>query len=465
MSDYLAVGVPVVFHVIMASMYGGELLDTEFPDAWAYVSTGLFLVGQENALPLPQIPIVLPLFCGILYVILGFPDFLFYLWVWNAITLSVLIVSVYKITLLLYNRRSARLAALLVGLNWRIGTNGQQFLVDVPLVAFSLSCLYLILLYNDHDDVVVAFLSGVVFSIAFWTKFSFIYLFSPILLWVLVRELGQKREGCLYFVTGLILSQAFFFGIRWYRYGDPLLGIGAEAEKHVHLFFSPLYWDHLPEYLGYPALIFSVLGLLLSLKERRYLIPFWAVYGIAVYTFMITPPRYFQYSVHFLPAFLILSAFGLTKTLDVISSLTRGFPRRFLRIVLPSVTVLLTDFHFKETSKTVYIKIMNHTIFRTRYVTRFLYQKLEIESRFIRYPQRYLSLRGSVTPDMIRKAPYSINCSYSILLVQDSAPIIWRILLLIVILGLLLILYKTRSRFSRLSTTISQIENTLYGNR
>ena len=447
--DRLILGIPVIFHTIMAWMYGGELLDTEFPDAWAYVSTGLFLVGQNNALPVPELPTVLPLFSGILYVILGFPRFLFYLWLWNAVTLCILVLAVYHVTRHYYDRRTALLAASLVGFNWRMGTNGQELLVDVPLVAFSLLDLWLLLEYERHHDPLLAFCSGIVFSIACWTKFSFIYLFLPILLLVFLDGIGRERAGCTYFVVGLVMSQAFFLGVRWLRYGGSFVGIGMVARKHIQLGYSPLYLEHFPEYLGYPALVFSILGLVYSIKEKRFVIPGWAIFGTAIYTFLITPPRYFQYSVHFLPAFLILAGVGLARISEVLARLRKGVLQRSLRFLLVGTTFLLTNSHFKETSKTNYIKIWNHTIFKTRYVMRFLHQKLEIESRFIRYPQRYLSLRGFVTPEMVNNAPYAVNCSYSILLVQDRIAPFWSISFLMLILGVLILVYRIRAKISR----------------
>jgi len=453
-SDRVIVGIPIIFHVIMAWMYGGELLDTEFPDPWAYVSTGLFLVGQDNAIPVPELPVVLPIFSGILYVILGFPDFLFYLWLWNAITLSILILAVYHVTRHYYDRRSALLASLLVGLNWRIGTNGQQLLVDVPLVAFSLLDLCLLIEYKKHQDAIPALCLGIVFSIAFWTKFSFIYLFLPILLLVFVREMGRQRVGWIYFISGLVISQAFFLGVRWIRYGDPFAGIRMVAKKHIRLGFSSLYLEHFPEYLGYPAIVFAILGLVYSLRKRRFLIPSWAIYGTAVYTFLVTPPRYFQYSVHFLPAFLILAGIGLAKTCGILARFRQSVFPRSLRLLLMGVTVLLTNSHFKETSKTTYVKIWKYTIFKTRYTMRFLHQKLEIESRFIRYPQRYLNLRGSVSPEMVQNAPYAINCAYSILRVQNRVAIVWSVLVLL-IFGVLILFCLMRSIVSRYSNGLS----------
>ncbi len=442
----MAVVIPIVFHVIMAWMYGGELLDTEFPDPWAYVSTGLFLVGQENAIPLPQVPVVLPMFSGILYVILGFPEFLFYLWLWNAITLTILIVAVYDVTRNYYDVRNASLASLLVGLNWRIGTNGQQLLTDIPLVAFSLLGLCLLLRYRQHYDTFHLFCSGFVSSIACWTKFSFIYLFLPILLFVSVREIGRQRKGWISFIAGLVVSQALFLGVRWIRYSDPFAEIGMEAKTHIHLGFTPLYLAHLPEYLGYPALLFAILGLIYSLKERRYLIPAWAIYGTAFYTFLVTPPRYYQYSTHFLPAFLILAGVGLCRISEILARPRQTVFQRFLGFLLVGITVLLTNSHFKKTSKTTYIKIWKYTVFKTRYVMRFLHQKLEIESRFIRYPQRYLSLRESITNEMVKDAPYAVNCAYSILMVQDRVALGLRVLLLIIFLGVIILFYKMRAR-------------------
>ncbi len=268
--DRLMIGLLIIFHVIMAWKYGGELLDTEFPDPWAYVSTGLFIIGQENALPQLELPVVLPVFSGILYVLLGFPDFLFYLWLWNAITLGILVFATYYVTRYYYGRRSALLASLLVGLNWRIGTNGQQLLVDVPLVAFFLLDLLLLIKYRQRQDSFYALCFSIVFSIAFWTKYSFIYLFLPILLLVLVRESEEYSSGWIYFILGFVVSQTFFLGIRWARYGDPLTKIMLVARKHIQFGFSPLYLNHFPEYLGYPALLFSVLGFVYSLKDRRF---------------------------------------------------------------------------------------------------------------------------------------------------------------------------------------------------
>ena len=53
------VAAPIAYHVVLAYLYGAELLDSPFPDVWGYVSTGLHLVGEEVAVCVRDMPLVL----------------------------------------------------------------------------------------------------------------------------------------------------------------------------------------------------------------------------------------------------------------------------------------------------------------------------------------------------------------------------------------------------------------------
>jgi len=374
---------------------------------------------------------VLPLFLGFLYLLLGFPKFLFYLWLWNAITMTTLILGTYVSVKYLFDRDVALVASALVGLNWNVGWIGQELLVDVGSLAFALLSLGLLFEYLRSAKRLELVASGSLLAISMWTKFSSLYAYVPVISLIMFQRLKPKQER-LCWLSSFAVCQIPFLFVLHSRFGDPFFPIRnlftrtyGGAVAHLSLSPTSTYIGWLPESLGYPALLFLLCGFILMMAKGELLFPAWSTYLLLVYSLLITPPVYFQYVTHFSPILLVCSSFAITW-------LSKGLISNRHRLLGASAagsiifaSLALTNSHFKLQDRTVYYKLLGFHLFQSRFVLRFLHQKMEIIPRWIRYYPRYLSLVGKVTPEMVREAPYAINCSYSILLVaRNPCPIL-----------------------------------------
>ena len=421
----------IIYHCILAYLYGGELLDSVFPDPWAYTSTGLYLVGQDSAVYVNDLPIVLPLFAGFLYLLLGFPSFLFYLWLWGAITMVALILGTYISVRYSLDHRTALVASALVALNWNLGWIGQELLTDVGSVAFALLSLGLLFQYLHSGKRLVLIASGLLLALSIWTKFSSLYAYVPVVSLVAFQKLNSKQKRLCWF-SSLVAGQFPFLFILYSRFGDPFFPIRnlltrtyGGAVAHVSLNPTSVYIEWLPDSLGYPALFFLVCGLVFMVSERKLLFPVWSTYLLLVYSLLVTPPVYFQYVTHFSPILLVCSSFAIVSLSRSLLSSKHKLLGSFAAGSITLASLALTNSHFKLQNKTVYYKILGFHLFRSRLVLRFLHQKMEIVPLWVRYYPRYLSLQGKLTPEMVKGAPYAINCSYSILLVaRNPCPLL-----------------------------------------
>lgn len=430
-------------------MYGGELLDVPFPDVWGYVSTGLYLVGEAKAVAVGDMPLVLPLFCGLLYVIFGFPQFLFYLWIWNALVMSVAIVASYILMEKLYDKKTGVIAALLIGFNWNAGYYGQLLLVDFAWAAFALASLALLIAYfKGKKGERLLFLSGVLASIACWTKFVAFYMYLPVFFCsILAKKPTRRALGVA--LAGLAVGSLFFMLICLHRYGNPIGPIASEyrvvaPKGEVRLEFTPQYFAWVHKAIGFLPHVLMLVGIAASVAKRKFLLPIWAHYGILVYSFGLLTVCW-QYTAHMMFPFLLLAAVGGAVLFDVAYGISGGLKNLALALVgaLCIAAVVNTNYLFMGYNLiTSYDRTIRDSIP--------LHKALEKPPREQRLAERFLVFEPEVAVEKMMSSRYPDNCAYSILLASNDLFARRLILLLGVILSVAAAyaLRKTRASYA-----------------
>ena len=112
--------IPALYHLILAVLYGSAL-NSGYPDSFWYIGAGLAVSGAKDVSAsatkrvlitgtgnvseiAPDQPPVLPLFIAGIYELFGFPQFVNYLWIWNVLTMWLLLTATYHISYLLFDR-------------------------------------------------------------------------------------------------------------------------------------------------------------------------------------------------------------------------------------------------------------------------------------------------------------------------------------------------------------------------
>ncbi len=331
----------VLYHVLFAIFYGGNPFQLIEPDVWYSFGTGLNLVGMEHTgiQFFVEKEMTLPLFMGILYKSMGFPSFFYFLWIWNALTMGILIFSTFIIAKYYFDRNTAFIAALLIGLNWHVAAWGQELVDDVSMVSFMFLSIALYTLFLRGGDRRYLCASGVAAALAIWTKTSALYLFPPFILMLAVVNKTKIREALVFFV-GFVLATLPFSLVCSLRYGHPLAPFVARVvqfqqaalpQEHVNTLFNTFYLEALPISVGLIVFPFLLAGLFYLIRKRKFLFPAWGLYCLGIYVFVIPFGPYDQYMVHFTPIFLIISAVGLIRVAEVIGR--KGFPLIILALL------------------------------------------------------------------------------------------------------------------------------------
>lgn len=93
----LARVVPILYHLVLTVVYGSPL-DAWYGDPKWYVGTGLTIAGVKGVLSVDDQPPMLPSFIALIYRLFGPPDFARFLWIWNAITMALLVIGIFNVT-------------------------------------------------------------------------------------------------------------------------------------------------------------------------------------------------------------------------------------------------------------------------------------------------------------------------------------------------------------------------------
>ncbi|MEM2107712.1 MAG: glycosyltransferase family 39 protein [Candidatus Bathyarchaeia archaeon] len=184
---------------------------------------------------------------------------------------------VYKISLVLYGKPTALLAAALFAFTpWQFVLS-RSFLIDVPCLFFSLLCLLVGIHAIRRDSEVLFMASSIIFAIALLTKFFAIFTLIPLALFYI--RYRQKKLSHIFTVTTYFLPALLVFFL-WY---DVIWGRGLlYGESHTTFThddfvnfnpadFSPSYFfvgNFLLEAVGIFFLIATAFSLIIYVFRR-----------------------------------------------------------------------------------------------------------------------------------------------------------------------------------------------------
>lgn len=363
----------------IAVLYGGPLQNATISDTWHFFAEGLTLAGYGDvAVPVSQVPpeilraigtdgpfspndllfknepLLLPFFLGSLYGALhayvGYGT-----WLWGIFVMTVLMAGAYLLGKYAFSPRAGWLAALAVGLDWQLVGFGHLLIDDVGFVAFLVLGAGLYYRSQTLQRPRDLFWAGLAFGLSFATKTVFLYMFAPLALGILLQNRRNLRAFLLLAAGFLVVAVPLLIGLQL-LFGNPLfphiarvnqilgtdfLGVHSPADAgtwHIRRvgLVDTFHLLALPLALGLGMAPFVLWGLWRSLRQRKWLLPFWAVSTLGLYVFVlrvyIWPDRYM---VHYVPLFLVLGAAGLDRFLE---RFTAGTPKG--RLVPAAVVVL-----------------------------------------------------------------------------------------------------------------------------
>jgi len=133
----------------------------------------------------------------------------------NAFFLFILLVSVYQIGSIFYDRKTGLLAIVLLSFSPIIFGYSRMFLLDLPLAAMISLCLLLLLKTRNFDSLFFSIFTGISFSLAQYTKeAAIIFILSSFLYYSYssLRIIDKKRHRFINFSIAIMLS-LFLLGI------------------------------------------------------------------------------------------------------------------------------------------------------------------------------------------------------------------------------------------------------------
>ena len=226
---------PTLYHLLLAVFYGSPL-DVWYSDPKWYVGTGLTIAGVEGVIEPRDQPPVLPLFIALIYRLFGFPDFARFLWIWNAVTMLLLVVGTYQVIEYFFDERTACIATLMVGFNWHVGWYGQMLLVDTTVVSMMFLTLSAFIKYQKSQQRRYLFLVGVLAAVTMWTKLVAIALFLPVIAILLYKSV-RERTKLVDFILGFLFGQ-FLFTKSISTYSEPIEPILVQAGSRLNFLVS-----------------------------------------------------------------------------------------------------------------------------------------------------------------------------------------------------------------------------------
>ena len=271
-------------------------------------------------------------------------------------------VLVYKIGKTFYGKSVAVLAATLFAMTpWHLSIS-RSFLIDVQCLFFSLLFLLVGIYAIRRDSVKLLMVSGMLFAIAFLTKFFAVFTLIPLTYFYFSyrqKKLKSKRVIAVYFLPVLI------FAFLWYQVitGRGLLSTGAIDD---FITFSPVGTVPSPFFiinfllvgLGALFLLAIVLSFIISFVRRDFFINFIPYDLMSLVTIVVVGSinaflgvglnlsapynNPIKYDYHLLPFFSLLAASLVGKSSVLFDSAkSKQKPKKVLfSIVLISITLL-----------------------------------------------------------------------------------------------------------------------------
>jgi len=331
------------YHVFLAITYGGFPLDY-YPDELQLLSTGLYLVNAGEKV-FPQIvlsdkTLMVPLFEGILYKVLGFPNFLYFLCIWDILTVVLLLLFSYRLGSLYFDDEWTGItAAILFAFNWHIGWYAHRLMGDVMMTAFEFAALTFYLEYCKSKRTRSLLLCGLTSALALWTKESALYLLPFLFVSLFIEKRSQVKWRWM--ATGFLLGFCPFAVVSLLRYGNPIMPFMLRLQQSTmwgEIKFNFFYIQALPASIGVFTVLLYIDSFIRLLKQKKLVLPLASLLSLSVYLFLHPTGTRDLYLVHYTPFFILASAPSLRKT--VASCLERYGLKG---ILVMAVVVLFTN--------------------------------------------------------------------------------------------------------------------------
>ncbi len=239
----------------------------------------------------------------------------------NSVFFVILILSVYGIGSILYGRRQALMAAILLSFSPVIFGLVRLAQLEVPLAAFVSLCVYLLLKSNFFESRMMSLAAGIVFGLAQLTKETALLFILPPFIFCGLRILfstegrqARMRNCALALITAVIVSAPVYlnsgnknmFYVMW-SHASLMISPGGEDPFFYFSAFPRLYLGWLTALLVFPLLV----SCFFNMRKRNILLALWLICPLIV--FSMSRFKCVLYLIPSMPAlFVIISGEAFT---------------------------------------------------------------------------------------------------------------------------------------------------------
>jgi hypothetical protein len=228
----------------------------------------------------------------------------------NSLFLLILIISMYRIGSILYNKNIGLLSALFTSIFPLVFGQSRNAMLDFPLMAMISLSIYLLLRTNGFCSILYSIFVGVSLGLSQLTKESaIIFIFAPLIYYFLKSYAAVKKKKV---ILNFMITILVFTAVSAILYLRP-------SNQHIFkTYFCKIYYiRNNPDFLYYfkafkeiigPYILVLSLPLLLSyfanFKKREKLLFFW--FFVPIILFTVSPNRSFRFILPVFPAFSLI---------------------------------------------------------------------------------------------------------------------------------------------------------------
>jgi len=296
----------------------------------------------------------------------------------NIIFVLVLVISIYKLGVLIFNRNVGLLASVIILSLPVILDHSVIYYIDLPLTALVSVSSYVLIKSESFRDTKFSILSGILFGLGMLTKWTYLFfMIGPVCYLALTGFLSEFRhEGgdgrvsyqkisinfLLFTITSLAIFGPYYFPIlpdllkETFRFSRGAIALGP---KNVFSFSSLLFypaalWQGLISPFGFILFVSGTVGLLYSKNKHKFFFLVSMLVPYVIFTFIIQHknPRYVM---PWLPTISLIVSFFIFKvnTVELF-----GKSMKIGKYVVFVVLIILGAFFLaeNETVKTSFIE-------------------------------------------------------------------------------------------------------------
>lgn len=228
----------------------------------------------------------------------------------NSIFLLILLISVYAIGSILYDRNIGLLSALLTSMFPLVIGHSRVAMTDYPLLCMVSLSMYLLLKTNAFSSVVYSIFSGIVFGVSQFTKETSIVFILPPLIYYFIKAYssGEKKKVLFNFIITMLFFLIVAGGV-FIRTTNPYTF--KNYWMQIHHTYNPdlLYYfkSFLIKATGPFIFVLSLpllLSYLINFKKRNKFLFLW--FFIPIILFSISTNKMHRFLLPVLPAFALI---------------------------------------------------------------------------------------------------------------------------------------------------------------